>query len=180
MTRNGIGRKFIARNLEETQKIAGDFVEELFDLSGQNNDATVVGLYGELGAGKTSFTQGVAKALGIEVIITSPTFVLMKKYEIQNVGGEMRDTRCETREDASPSYLISRDSRFGHLIHIDAYRIEKSEELLHLGWKEIISDPSNLVLIEWPERVADIMPTHIKVNFSHISEDGRKIEIDVY
>jgi len=63
------------------------------------------------------------------------------------------------------------------LIHIDAYRIEKSSELLHLGWRDIISDPNNLVLIEWPERVVDIMPEHIKVNLSHVSENSREIEI---
>ena len=139
----------LAKNLEETQKIAGDFVR---DLSPKGDIATVVGLYGDLGAGKTSFTQGVAKALNISESIVSPTFIIMKFYPV-SVGG------------------------FDNMIHIDAYRLDKPEELLFLNWQEIISNPKNLVLIEWPERVSSIMPEHIKINFSHIESDGRKIDV---
>lgn len=142
--------KFVAKNLEETQKIAEGFVKKIFP---KENGATIVGLYGELGAGKTSFTQGVAKALGISENIVSPTFVIMKSY---------------------PLHLTS---YFLRLFHIDAYRLEHSSELLALGWQEIISDPKNLILIEWPEKVSDIMSEHIKINISHISEEGREIEI---
>lgn len=141
--------KFVAKNLEETQKIASDFVSDLKPLT---EKAVVVGLYGNLGAGKTSFTQGVAKALGVEDTVVSPTFVIEKIYELK-------------------------DKKFEHLIHIDSYRIEKSEELLHLGWNEIISDPKNLILIEWPEQVSDIMPEHIQIKFSHTAEEEREIEI---
>jgi tRNA threonylcarbamoyladenosine biosynthesis protein TsaE len=141
--------KFIAKNLEETQKIADDFAR---GLSAKNDGATVVGLYGELGSGKTSFTQGVARELGISETIVSPTFVIEKIYELSN-------------------------QNFSHLIHIDAYRLEKSSELLNLGWLEIIADPQNLILIEWPERVADIMPEHIRINFRHIENEQREIEI---
>ena len=151
------GMKYIAKNLEETQKIAEGFVA---NLKSSGNSATVVGLYGELGSGKTSFTQGVASALGISENVVSPTFVIEKIYELP------RPTEC-----------LGLDKNFSHLIHIDAYRLEKSSELLHLGWREIISNPQNLILIEWPERVADIMPEHIRINFSHIENEQREIEI---
>lgn len=141
--------KHLVNNLEEMQKVAKDFALNLLP---KNNRATVVGLYGNLGAGKTTFTQGLANAMGVKDNVTSPTFVLEKIYELTN-------------------------QQFAHLIHIDAYRLEKSQELLHLGWQEIISDHRNLVLIEWPERVADIMPEHIKIKFSHVSENSREIEI---
>lgn len=141
--------KYVVNSLEEMQKVAKDFALNLLP---KNNRATVVGLYGNLGAGKTTFTQGLAQAFGVSETVTSPTFVLEKIYELVN-------------------------QHFTHLIHIDAYRFEKSEELLHLGWKEIISNPQNLILIEWPERVADIMPEHIRVNFGHISENSREIEV---
>lgn len=144
--------KYVTNSLEETQKIANDLVTNIFDLTGQGKKATVVGLYGNLGAGKTTFTQCISKTLGVEETVTSPTFVIEKIYELTG-------------------------QKFTHLIHIDAYRIEKSDELLHLGWQDIISDPHNLILIEWPERVADIMPEHIRVNLSHISEGSREIEI---
>ncbi len=141
--------KFTAKNLEETQKIAADFTR---GLSPKKGSATVVGLCGELGSGKTSFTQGVASALGILETVVSPTFVIEKIYELKN-------------------------QKFSRLIHIDAYRLEKSSELLHLGWPEIISDPQNLILIEWSERVTDIMPEHIRINFRHIENEQREIEI---
>jgi tRNA threonylcarbamoyladenosine biosynthesis protein TsaE len=147
-------KKYIAKNLEETQKIASDFIKTLcqgLSLT-SGSSATTVGLYGELGSGKTSFTQGVAKALDIAENVVSPTFVIEKIYELKN-------------------------QNFSHLIHIDAYRLEKSSELLHLGWQEIIADPKNLILIEWPERVADIMPLHICINFRHIENEQREIEI---
>ncbi|MEI6058001.1 MAG: tRNA (adenosine(37)-N6)-threonylcarbamoyltransferase complex ATPase subunit type 1 TsaE [bacterium] len=117
--------------------------------------AYVVGLYGDLGSGKTAFTQLIAKLLGIEEGITSPTYVIEKVYPINSL-----------------------QTAFKHLIHIDAYRLEKSAELAHLGWSEIISDPTNLVLIEWPERVADIMPAdHIRLKFTFIDDTTREIEM---
>ena len=161
--------EYTAKNLEETQKIAGDFVKKIISSPGEEKSATVVGLYGDLGAGKTSFTQGVAQALGVLENVVSPTFVIMKKYGI-----EVREKREETRNSSNLQPLIS---SLYYLIHIDAYRIEKSSELLHLGWQEMISDPKNLILIEWPERVSDIMPEHIHINFSHVAGDGREIEI---
>ncbi len=142
-------------SLEETKAFAQEFVESLAPWT---HAATVVGLYGNLGAGKTSFTQGVAAALGILDTINSPTFVIEKIYEI-------------------PSNVELLTSNFHHLIHIDAYRLEKSEEMLRLGWAEIISNPLNLILVEWPERIVDIMPEHIQVKFEHVTENERTAEI---
>ena len=160
--------KYISRNLEETQKIAKDFIKTL---ASKENEAMVVGLYGDLGSGKTTFTQNIAKVFGVGDTVTSPTFVIMKVYEL-------RDQRQETREDFSK--LLSLNSSFYHLIHIDAYRLEKSKELLHLGWNDIISNKENLVVVEWPERVADIMPKHIKIYLKHTKDEGsRQIEMMV-
>ena len=61
------------------------------------------------------------------------------------------------------------------LIHLDAYRLKKGEELAKLGWADVISDPNNLVLIEWPENVADVMPDqHLKIKIKHIDEKSRE------
>lgn len=152
--------KHIAKNLEETQMIAKDFVRRYLSTP-EENKAVIVGLYGELGSGKTSFVQGIAKEFGVSDIVVSPTFVIEKIYELKNIN----------------STSVSNRFIFEHLIHIDAYRIERSEELLHLGWKEIISNPKNLILIEWPECVADIMPSHLIVKFTHTTDGGREIEI---
>ncbi len=135
---------------EEMKKLAEDFAKKL---ESKADSATVVGLYGDLGAGKTFFTQSVAETLGVTENLVSPTFVIEKIYELTN-------------------------QKFSHLIHIDAYRIESSSELLSLGWQKIISDPKNLILIEWPERVEDIMPSHIKVKIKHLaSETAREVEV---
>ena len=99
--------------------------------------ATVIALQGELGSGKTYFAQQFGKVVGVRENMASPTFVLMKSYSI-DWGG------------------------FKKLIHIDAYRLEKDEELLNLGWSEIVKNPENIVLIEWPERVENIIPKDAK------------------
>lgn len=136
-------------NLQETQDFAREFIQ---NLSPQENGATVLGLYGDLGAGKTSFTQGLAQALGVSDTVVSPTFVIEKIYTLEN-------------------------QKFSHLIHIDAYRIEKVEEMLHLGWKEIISNKENLIIVEWPELIDSIMPPHITIRLAHVSENEREVSI---
>lgn len=141
--------KFVSQNIEETRGIANKFLETL----SPESVATIVALKGDLGAGKTSFTQEAGKIMGIEENMHSPTFVIEKIYQINFKG-------------------------FKNLIHIDAYRIEKESELLHLGWNEIINEKENLIFIEWPERVEGIMPEKAKVlSFKFIDEVTREIEI---
>jgi len=141
--------EFLSKSLEETAEIAADFAK---NLKPAGNMAVVVGLYGELGGGKTTFVKYLAESFGIKETIQSPTFVIEKIYELVN-------------------------RPFQHLIHIDAYRIEKWEEMMNLGWKEIISDSKNLICIEWPEHIAKIMPEHIMIKFEHAGENQRKISI---
>jgi len=95
--------------------------------------ATVVALQGELGSGKTAFAKALGKMMGINEHIVSPTFVIMKSYDINWKG-------------------------FKKLIHVDAYRIESESELLNLGWNKLVENPRHLILIEWPERVEGILP----------------------
>jgi len=156
--------RYTSTNVEETAKLAEDFAKSLGNTNGGAvgesivvaTSATVVGLYGDLGSGKTTFMQGVGAILRVVERMVSPTFVIEKIYKIEH-------------------------SRFTHLIHIDAYRMEKEEELIHLGWQEIIGDPHNLVCIEWPERVSKIMPAgHIKINFTFVDEHTRAIEFENY
>ena len=97
------------------------------------NAATVVALSGELGAGKTTFAQALAKALGVEDTVNSPTFVIEKIYALQ-------------------------DQQWKRLIHIDAYRLLKADELRHLGWDELVQSGGTLILIEWPEHVEGAIP----------------------
>lgn len=144
--------KYVSNSLGDTHKIADEFVA---GLSPRKDIAVVVGLSGNLGAGKTAFTQCIAKSLWVDDTVTSPTYVIEKIYDLKN-------------------------QKFAHLIHIDAYRLESSLELLSLGWQKIISDPKNLILIEWPEKVKDIMPEHIQINLKALERQGNhEIEIMV-
>ena len=114
-------------SLEALQAEAASFARSLTPKQGS---ATLVTLSGDLGAGKTSYTQGVARALGVTSAVTSPTFVLMKIYPLH-------------------------DQAFTRLVHIDAYRLSGGKDLAPLGLTEIFADAGSLVLLEWPEQVAD-------------------------
>ncbi len=135
----------ITNNPEETQKIATELAQQILRRK-PGEQAVVLALSGDLGAGKTTFLQGFARGLGIEEVVNSPTFVIMK--------------------------------RFGNFYHIDCYRLEKPEEILEVGFKEIIKDPKNIVAIEWSEKIEKLLPKEIiKINFIHSSSTERELQI---
>lgn len=103
--------------------------------------AVVVNLVGNLGAGKTTFVQAMARDWGITQPITSPTYTLMRSYDIPT--------------DRLPS---GQQRRFKRLVHIDAYRLERPEEWAHLKPEEFLSEAGTVVFIEWPEKVAGFAP----------------------
>lgn len=144
----------ITHNALETQKIAADVVREILALKPQKS-ATILALKGNLGAGKTTFVQGFARALGIEEIVNSPTFVLMKRFKLNG-----------------PS--------FKNFYHIDCYRLDNEQDLESLGFKEIIADPENIVAIEWPEKISEMLPEHIlEVEFQHKEGDERELTMRI-
>ena len=96
--------------------------------------ATILGLYGELGAGKTAFTQALAKTLGVVAQVTSPTFVILRRYE------------------------ITTQAFFKQLVHIDAYRIESLHEIAVIGFSDLVCEPTNLMCVEWADRLTDALP----------------------
>lgn len=142
---------YLSVSLKNTSKIAHNFLKNLRQ---KKNAATLVCLQGDLGSGKTAFTKELAILLGIpKKEVTSPTFVIMKIFEIQH-------------------------SLFERFIHIDAYRINSPKEMLNLGWKEIIRNPKNLIIIEWPERLKKILPNNPQwINFKFVNKSTRKIKI---
>ncbi|HEY0980431.1 MAG TPA: tRNA (adenosine(37)-N6)-threonylcarbamoyltransferase complex ATPase subunit type 1 TsaE [Candidatus Paceibacterota bacterium] len=114
---------------------------EVYDIAGKvlsvlapsQDQATFLCLQGDLGAGKTTLTQAVAKHLGIEEAVVSPTFVIAKFYH-PTTGGFMQ------------------------LVHIDAYRIESDDELGSIGFDQLLKEPNTLVVVEWPERIKKSIP----------------------
>ena len=129
--------EFVTTDSRQTQKLGGVLAEEL-------SGGEIICLSGDLGAGKTTFTQGLLRGLKAKGPYTSPTFVIMKKY------GE-------------------------HIFHIDAYRVG-ADDVLNLGWEEIIADKNNIVIIEWAERLRKIIPRgSLWINFEWKGEKERKI-----
>ncbi len=146
---------------EEMAVQAREFVLALESAKG---GATFLALSGDLGAGKTTFVQAMAKALGVEESVTSPTFVLEKIYPI--------------RDTSSSNGAGALSQGFKKLIHIDAYRLKGAHELEVLGWKELLADSGNLIVLEWPERVEELIPEDaIRIRFD-IHGDERTISIN--
>ena len=107
----------------------------------------IVALYGDLGAGKTAFSQGIAAGMGIEDAITSPTYLVIKVY---------------------PADLP--------LYHIDTYRLEGSEDLVYLGYEEFFFG-TGVTVIEWAEKISDLLPEErLDVNIEVMGEFKRKLK----
>lgn len=125
-------KKHTSHSLAETSAIAKELLGQLAAPQKNLNEATVVGLSGHLGAAKTAFVKAVAKHLGIAEEVTSPTFVIMKIYPINHAPWQQ-------------------------LVHIDAYRLESGKEVEALDFEKVIADRHNLVMIEWPENIAEAL-----------------------
>lgn len=139
-------QEHISKSEKATEEIAKSFLE-LIDAY----DVNVVGMVGELGAGKTRFVKYVASALGVKETVNSPTFLIMKNYDIS-------------------------DSRFSRLYHFDWYRIETAEEIHSLGWSDISKNKNNLIFVEWADKIQELLPeNHIKIFFEVLDENARKI-----
>lgn len=160
-------------SLDELAIEAQHFLQSLLPTLPEKKQATIVALQGNLGSGKTTFTQTCARALGITETLTSPTFVLLKRYPFL-----LQDPAEENNVSLSQSLAGDQNMNF---IHIDAYRIEDPQELAVLGWSELIQNPSNLIFIEWPEKVAPLLPDDIiNVHFEFIDETTRRITFPNY
>ncbi len=127
----------ILKSARETKAAAARIAVELLrDTSLKRKTATVIGLVGELGAGKTTFIQGFAKKLGIQERLTSPTFLIFRSYPLPK----------------------KKTGQFTKLYHVDLYRLHSVKEATSLGFREILKNPGNLLLIEWADRIRNILP----------------------
>lgn len=151
-------KKYLTKNSFQTKKL-GEMIGKKISLtspfSPKSSEGLVIGLEGDLGGGKTTFLQGFSRGLGIKEKILSPTFIIMRKFKIQNP-----------------------NSKFKFFHHIDCYRMKKPKGILDLGFKEITSDPKNIVAIEWSNRVQKILPKYsLIIKFELAGKNKRKISL---
>jgi len=121
-------------------KLAGVLASQVAALP-PTKGAVVIGLEGNLGAGKTTFTKAFLKALGVKESVTSPTFILFRPYPLPPT-----------------NRLTGQPNNLQLAYHIDCYRLEDPKELLKLGLKEMLKNQKHIVLIEWAERVKKFLP----------------------
>lgn len=140
---------YISKNTKTTGRLAHKLLH-VFAERKNRKGALVVGLVGDLGVGKTTFTQAIARVLGVHENVLSPTFVLMKVYRVKR--------------------------HFKHLVHIDCYRLDSPSDLVHLGFHDIMKDTDAVVLIEWAERVRKILPKEtVWINLRHGKKQNERI-----
>lgn len=136
--------KIITKNQKATQDLAKKLLTKL-------SGGEVLALEGDLGAGKTTFTQGLAKALGIKDKVTSPTFVLLKIYQAKH-------------------------PRIKQLVHIDAYRLNNATDLEAVGWQDYLNRDT-LVVIEWADKVREALPRNTKwIKFGLLEDERHQVE----
>lgn len=135
-------------NYEETQKAGEDFGKKL-------KGGDIVFLYGNLGAGKTTFMQGLAKGLGIIHRIISPTFIIVRSYDVKK----------ET---------------INKLYHIDLYRTETRHDVEGIGLLDMLQEKDAVIAIEWPEKFGTLPDKRYDIHFQTIDENKREIIIKKY
>lgn len=132
----------LSKSPKETANLAKLFAEELLKTK-PGKKALVVGLKGELGTGKTTFTRSFLRALGVKVRIVSPTFIFSRRYR-------------------------SRLKYYKNIWHFDVYRLNSPKGVREIGLREAISHDENLILVEWADKVKGILPRGtIWVEFQH-------------
>lgn len=144
-------KKIITKSFEETRQIGFEFSKTL-------KGGEVLTLHGDLGAGKTTFMQGLARGLGITRNILSPTFIIMRSYDITHA---MYDGK--------------------KLYHVDLYRIQNEKDIDAIGLPELMGDPDAIVAIEWPEKITNVLPEKkIEIFLEYIDENRRQIILPHY
>lgn len=134
--------RFVSNSPEETEYLGMKLADKLLP-------GSVIAFRGDLGAGKTAFTRGLAKGLEIQESVTSPTFTIVNEY----MGGRMP------------------------LFHFDMYRLSSSDDLFEIGWEDYLAR-GGVCAVEWSENVSDAMEDAVVVEIKRLSDTGREIIIE--
>lgn len=146
-------KKIVTYSAKETREAGARLARSIMKKNPKLK-AQVLALHGDLGAGKTTLLQGFARELGVKEKILSPTFILMKKFQIPN-------------------------SKFLNFYHIDCYRLKNTADMKEIGFKEVIANPQNIVAIEWPERIQELLMGATTIHLTHLRENKRVLTISL-
>jgi len=139
----------ITTSAEETRDLGEKLAQKIAP-------GTLVCLGGDLGAGKTTFAQGFLEGMGAGRPYVSPTYIIMKQHDLPTPTAQ--GVKC--------------------IYHVDAYRVE-AKDLIHLGFAEWCADKEGIVILEWPEHVAELIPKDAqRITFASKSENEREIKIE--
>ena len=163
---------FEVNSVEETWELARKLAPEL-------KPGDVICLEGDLGAGKTTFTQGLAAALGVPGRVNSPTFCIVQEHRA-TFARSKAVVKGQTKEGEIPlSDLepLTSDLPLPYLVHMDLYRLHDEDDVIAVGWEDFLAQGAILV-VEWPERAGTLIPSDAKhVIFTHLDgEEARRIE----
>jgi tRNA threonylcarbamoyladenosine biosynthesis protein TsaE len=151
-------KTFVTKNSKETQELGKNFARKL-------KSGGILCLEGNLGAGKTTFTQGFLKELKAKGPYTSPTFLVIKNYKKE----------IPISKSQLPNKSKKQKIKFQNIYHIDTYRVD-AKDILNLGWEEIIGNKNNIVIVEWADRIKKIIPKKsVWLKFEWMDENERKI-----
>ena len=143
--------KVVTKNERETQKLGEALAKEARFF--HSSRALVIALEGNLGAGKTVFAKGFARGLGIKEEMKSPTFILMRAFQIPSASRRSKKL----------------------FLHFDAYRISNAKEFKQIGFKNFLKDPQNILLVEWSDRVESLLPKdRVQIRIKHLGKDQRE------
>ena len=147
--------EIVSNSSKNTKKVAGEFSKKL-------NPGSILAFYGNLGAGKTTFIQGLAEGLGYKGRVFSPTFIFVRPYKISEQKAESGQHKSAIKT----------------LYHIDLYRIEKATDLKTIGIQEFLEDKEAISAIEWAEKIDKFLPKNaMKIMITPLSPTERKITI---
>lgn len=155
------GAELVCRSAEETKELGREIGNEIRNKRQVISKKTIVlALSGNLGSGKTTFVQGLAEGLGIGQRIISPTFVIVRAYRIK----------------LKTEYL-----KLKTFYHVDLYRLEENVEgeFENLGMGEVLSNPENVIAIEWADKARDLLPGGTMwIRFENLGGEKRRIKVD--
>lgn len=155
-------KTFRSFSSEETKKFGEELGKNLWKKIARGKNAAVFALAGDLGAGKTTFVQGFFNGLGLKKRSPSPTFIIMRRRSVP---------RAPRRATAhSP-----RRAALSDIFHVDAYRLKNAAHLAALDFENVLSNPRNVVLIEWADRVKKILPKDaVWLTFRHGKRENER------